>query len=200
MSIRVKVEGTDRKEVLTGTVGMTIDVRRVEDYWMDGGYAGCHYEAFYIVSGESTPRSVIVEWNDATVDIDLEVYKKWVNDFRKPAFVKIALEKHHKDCAEIEKGKEVVVMRGHKVPIGTKGVVFWTGIKNFDPYGRSFGERLRVGIKDADGNVYWTDASNCDVLDPTVYYEDEEVIKDTEEKVEKESLLWLNDRLLKEER
>lgn len=198
--IKVRVNGTDRKEVLEGTVGMTIDVRAVDDYWMDGGYAGYHYEAFYIVPDEDTPRRVSVEWNDATVDIDLEVYKKWVNDVRKPAFVKIALEKHHRECAEVSKGKEVVVMRGYKVPVGTKGTVFWTGIKNFDPYGREFGERLRVGIKDADGNVYWTDARNCDVIDPTVYYEDEEVIKNTEEQVEEESLLWLNDKLLKEEK
>lgn len=56
----------------------------------------------------------------------------------------------------MSKGDVVTVVRGQKVPHGTTGTVIWTG-------DRGYGERL--GIKDADGNVHWTAASNVRVRD-----------------------------------
>lgn len=53
------------------------------------------------------------------------------------------------------KGKDVEVVRGRKVPIGTKGYVIWYGEGNWGP---------RVGIKDAAGEVHWTAASNVAVI------------------------------------
>ena len=56
------------------------------------------------------------------------------------------------------KGKWLRVVTGRKVPIGTEGHCFWVG-KGY--YGAT-----RVGIKDKDGNVFWTDARNCEVVLP----------------------------------
>jgi hypothetical protein len=63
-------------------------------------------------------------------------------------------------AAKIERGKTVIVARGRKVKKGTIGEVFWLGEGNYG---------LRAGIKDADGTVYWTAASNLDVIDPWDY-------------------------------
>lgn len=55
----------------------------------------------------------------------------------------------------IVKGSRVTVVRGKKVPIGTTGVVIWSGVGKYGP---------RVGLKDASGEVHWTDAKNVDVV------------------------------------
>jgi hypothetical protein len=55
------------------------------------------------------------------------------------------------------KGKTVTVTRGRKVPKGTTGVVFWTGLgKAFRDWEDS---PIRLGLKDADGNTHWVDAT-----------------------------------------
>jgi len=54
----------------------------------------------------------------------------------------------------VEKGKTVIVFKGRKVPLGTSGECFWTGDKGYG---------LRVGIRDAAGEVHWTAASNVKV-------------------------------------
>ena len=59
-------------------------------------------------------------------------------------------------------GKTVTVVKGRKVPHGTTGNVFWMGSKCYGPYGDPWGiyTAIRVGIKDKDGNVYWTGLDN----------------------------------------
>jgi hypothetical protein len=57
----------------------------------------------------------------------------------------------------IVKGQEVIVVGGRKVPKGTKGVVFW--IKETRDYDRSIID-VRIGFKDVEENVYWTNAKN----------------------------------------
>jgi hypothetical protein len=58
---------------------------------------------------------------------------------------------------KLEKGAEVVVTSGRKVPRGTRGTVIWTGDGNYGP---------RVGIKDASGEAHWTAESNVTVVLP----------------------------------
>ncbi len=55
----------------------------------------------------------------------------------------------------IVKGVPVKVVRGRKVPIGTQGVTVWIGYGNY-------GER--IGLKDADGEVYWTALKNVEAI------------------------------------
>lgn len=61
--------------------------------------------------------------------------------------------------------KDVIVTKGKKVPIGTKGKVFWLGGYNNSKYGDTWGiyTSYRCGIKDDDGNVYWTNVNNIEL-------------------------------------
>ena len=88
------------------------------------------------------------------------------------------------DCEKIEKGRMVKVVRGRKVPIGAIGVVFWMGEVNYDPYKRWGNATKRVGFKADDGETYWTDARNVEVLDPTNYYEDDRIIEEVNKQIE----------------
>lgn len=56
-------------------------------------------------------------------------------------------------------GKQVKVVSGRKVPHGTIGIVFYLCRKH---YGKSqwSGFTTRVGIKDDEGNVWWTSTKN----------------------------------------
>ena len=58
--------------------------------------------------------------------------------------------------------KQVVVVKGRKVPHGTTGIVFWLGSTCRGIYGDPWGiyTSFRCGIQDADGNVHWTDVKN----------------------------------------
>lgn len=62
-----------------------------------------------------------------------------------------------------EIGKQLQVIGGRKVPIGVEGTCIWVGV-----YHRGFSRwadsALRVGLKTALGDVYWTDAKNVQVV------------------------------------
>jgi hypothetical protein len=57
---------------------------------------------------------------------------------------------------EPRKGRQLRVVKGRKVPVGTEGVCIWIG---------EGGYGSRVGIKDATGVVHWTAASNTVAID-----------------------------------
>ena len=63
-------------------------------------------------------------------------------------------------------GKTVRVVKGRKVPKGTTGVCFWMGQTNYGKYGDPWGiyTRYRIGIKDDDGEVYWTALDNIELV------------------------------------
>jgi hypothetical protein len=54
-----------------------------------------------------------------------------------------------------EKGKTIKVVKGRKVSHGTVGVCIWRGRTQY-------GER--VGLKDSNGQVFWTASSNVEVV------------------------------------
>ena len=58
--------------------------------------------------------------------------------------------------------KQVKVVKGRKVPIGTMGECFWMGSYDHSKYGDPWGiyTSVRIGIKDSDGNVFWTSLEN----------------------------------------
>lgn len=62
--------------------------------------------------------------------------------------------------------KRVRVFKGKKVPIGTEGIVFWMGSTDYSKYGDPWGiyTQYRAGIKDDEGNVYWTNISNLELV------------------------------------
>ena len=70
----------------------------------------------------------------------------------------------------VEVGKEVEVIKGRKVPIGTVGTVFWM---RTDKYcGNTV---TKIGIKDDKGEVYWTYFQNVRVRNPTVLISKEQI-------------------------
>jgi hypothetical protein len=71
------------------------------------------------------------------------------------------------------------VVKGRKVAKGTEGTVIWVGEgKYYGPVPRyrstawSTKGALRIGLKDAEGTVHWTAASNVEVLNPEDYIAD----------------------------
>lgn len=58
-------------------------------------------------------------------------------------------------------GKIVKVMRGRKVPHGTQGVVVY--FKSTHYGGQWFEWHTRIGIKDKDGNVFYTALNNVEL-------------------------------------
>lgn len=91
--------------------------------------------------------------NSAEPDASSEVwaaYRAWV------ASLEAARE-----ARRIRPGKLLRVVKGRKVPIGLVGECIWYGA------GKKFGPGpvpYRVGIKDAEGGVHWTAASNVEVV------------------------------------
>jgi hypothetical protein len=60
-----------------------------------------------------------------------------------------------REAARIERGRKLRVVRGRKVPIGTEGECSWYGQTQYG---------ARVGIRDLQGNVVFTAASNVVVV------------------------------------
>lgn len=63
-------------------------------------------------------------------------------------------------------GKSVKVVKGHKVPKGIIGVVFWLKRQCYGKYGDPWGiySSTRCGIKTENGEIYWTDVNNLEVV------------------------------------
>ena len=60
-----------------------------------------------------------------------------------------------REAARIVRGRRVRVVRGRKIPIGTEGEVSWYGQTQYG---------ARVGIRDLQGNVQFTAATNVIVV------------------------------------
>lgn len=63
-------------------------------------------------------------------------------------------------------GQIVEVFKGRKVPIGTRGEVFFVKRKNFGKYADPWGvySATIIGIIDDDGNKFYTNCENCRVI------------------------------------
>ena len=59
-------------------------------------------------------------------------------------------------------GREIVVVKGRKVPKGTAGTAFWVGETTWGK---------RVGFKDAAGATHWTALSNVEVTDAWEHFD-----------------------------
>lgn len=104
-------------------------------------------------------------WVDATPEV-WEAYAKWKDKKRAEleAWRQQKREEQDKKDFEqgegrwaVERGAEVEVFRGRKVPIGTTGVCFYTRRQQWG---------LRIGIKDDEGNVFWGWGRNARLINP----------------------------------
>jgi len=110
--------------------------------------------------------------NSASVDATPEVREKAAKFFA-ARNLEGRIAKAKAEAATPAKGKTVTVVKGRKVPKGTTGTVIWVGEgKYYGPTPRykssawSTRGALRVGLKDAEGTVHWTAASNVEVVNP----------------------------------
>lgn len=62
------------------------------------------------------------------------------------------------------RGRYVRVSRGRKVPIGTEGLVFWTGEDNYGNIKIGIATSTREDSRGRFVDVVWTAAKNCDVI------------------------------------
>ena len=60
--------------------------------------------------------------------------------------------------------KPVKVVSGRKVPIGTTGVVFWVGMRNYSKYGNWWSWEVRLGLRTEGGEMYFTSERNIERL------------------------------------
>lgn len=65
------------------------------------------------------------------------------------------------------RGRKVKVVRGRKVPIGTEGVIFWSG-PGFERHRYFRTGAVRVGLRTASGEKFFTDGGNVEVIDPEI--------------------------------
>jgi len=100
-------------------------------------------------------RTVVV---DATPEVKTE-YEAYKAAIQEAKWEREAIEREKTP----EVGKEVVVVKGRKVPIGTQGTIFWKGVDNFKS-SRFAGTVYRYGIKDSAGNTHWVPEANIEVL------------------------------------
>jgi hypothetical protein len=137
-------------------VGQVVGLREMNGYDDSDFYAivwdaaeGRTREVWYATTRGWTYR------NSAAVDATEEVWAAY-NAWRQARADEAAAAQAAWEAAQPRKGRTVTVVKGRKVPLGTTGTVIWTGP------GYRGGER--VGIKDAEGEVYWTAASNVEVV------------------------------------
>jgi hypothetical protein len=103
---------------------------------------------FATTRGWTYPNNAVV---DATPEVKAE-YNAWCERMR----AKAKAEREAKEAATPRKGKTLEVVKGRKVPVGTRGICIWMG-------SGQYGER--VGIKDDAGNVHWTAMTNVKVVE-----------------------------------
>jgi len=107
--------------------------------------------------------------NGASVDATPEVVAAY-ESYCAAARARHAAEQAAAEAKVPRKGRTVKVVKGRKVPVGTVGTVVWYGEgKDFGPKPRFRGgwksePPMRVGVKDAAGQVHWTAASNVEVM------------------------------------
>lgn len=96
---------------------------------------------------------------DATQEV-MEKYNAWKVEQRR-----IYLEaKAKQEAATPTVGKTVKVVKGRKVPIGTEAIVRFYGPGKAYSYWESQHPTMRVGIQTAAGTMYYTAATNVQVI------------------------------------
>ncbi len=125
-----------------------------------------------------TTRSYMT--GQAVVDATPEVKAKagaWLKAWAIKRLTEEYNRKAEQVAREIAKGDQVRVVRGRKVPKGTEGTVFWKGERRYGVqyarHGFSHGSGFygdivtRVGFKDAQGTVFWTNETNLEKVGTT---------------------------------
>jgi hypothetical protein len=166
-------------EKIAAHAGKILEVNR-----RTAGYDGDYYDVFDILiwnGGEIESMRVGVNLGqglkaDASREA-VDAANDWLEEREYARLVALDLDQAKKPA----KGRIVVVNRGRKVPKGTEGLCFWTGVS-------TWGEKLGIAPLGADGKptrgpdgkyagAVFVAASNCDALCPDEHMSDDETIR-----------------------
>jgi len=152
--------------------GATLSIREHNGYNDSDFYATVWDDEKGVISIEYATTRAYTYDNWAKVDATDEVREKarrWQHDRVYELELEEQRERNVEESHQPMKGRMVRVVKGRKVPIGTTGEVFWFGEGTWGP---------RVGFHDADGETFWTAASNVEVIDPDQYLASEGTINE----------------------
>jgi hypothetical protein len=142
----------------------------------------------------------------AVVDAAPEVIAKakaWLKGWAAAALDEGYINQAYKDRATIEKGTEIRVWKGRKVPIGTTGTVFWKGqvhygtgyhhkaVDHFGPRTSGGQTVTRVGFNDAQGTTWWTSIENVEKADRRMNLPSDDEIQARAQAIADERLFYL---------
>ena len=60
--------------------------------------------------------------------------------------------------------KSIVIVKGRKIPIGTKGVCFYVGAVNYSKLKNWWDWTIRIGFKTENGETFFTSERNIDLV------------------------------------
>ncbi len=145
--------GTGEPTYVGRTLRSGLSVQVMSDIWEPGALVLSEDETFKTVLGrgtvDATPEVVA-----KAIDLTTEANYRRLRDAEYRAYLDA-----RSDLLAVEKGKDVKVVRGRKVPLDKVGTVIWVGETKFG---------WRVGLKDDEGEVWWTALGNVEVtnIDP----------------------------------
>ncbi len=130
---------------------------------------------FYaLVWDEAEGRIRTVEWGttrfaglgSCSTDATEEVQKAAATYLARVAFDRW-VEANYAQAATVEKGKEVVCTATRGKNKGKRGTVIWYGVAHaaYSEWSKVW----RVGVRQENGEVFWTGAENVQVIDPLEY-------------------------------
>lgn len=176
---RVRNQETEKDEWVDGGVtheGLVMGAAyQREERVMSDVYAMVSYcQVWNPVTGEPENKALGAafecesSFGTATVDCPPEITKAWAakqkvardaQEVARQEASRVRAEKEAEaELKQIRKGVEAIVVKGRKVPRGTRGTIIWTGGGNHGP---------RVGLKGpGDANPHWTAEDNVEAIIP----------------------------------
>jgi hypothetical protein len=114
--------------------------------------------------------------NGASVDATPEVIEK-AKAVVKTEILRLMKLRNESEAKRAKLDRQVRVVKGRKVPIGTTGEVGWIGPDKFarvPQFGRA---KQRVGIRDLTGKIHYTSEDNVEVVNPEQYLQSDEELE-----------------------
>lgn len=89
-----------------------------------------------------------------------ENFRRMSDKQKQEYYLALAMRDNHAAMTEfnaLEKylDKPVEVVKGRKIPIGTKGICFWAGAANYSKYKNWWSWTIRLGIKTEKGETFF---------------------------------------------
>jgi len=157
-----------------------------------------HDSDFYaVVWDEVEGKTRVIEYattrfptyhNRAGADATKEIQAK-ASEYNYGLFLEQCQAANVRQSRQIATDRRVKVVKGRKVPIGTEGVVKWTGMGNY--------RKMRARIETDEGEEHFIDCSNLEVIEPEQWLRPETTVKQHARKISTQwHLPYVPDRML----